>query len=328
MSDPATNDPATSDRPVGDPSEPRLRHATAADQDAVADLICISTNYWYRASGKPPIFQRGPETCRVFWDVYEAMDPGCCVVAEDPRTGHLMGSCFYRERPTHVALGIMNAHPNYFGRGVANRLLRFITDRADAAGKPVRLVSSAMNLDSFSLYTRGGFHPRALFHDMIVPADRVATGPAKYDASRVRPATAADVPAIADLEWRVSRIRREQDWRHMTENAAGVWHVAVSTAADGTVDGALSSIQHPASNMLGPGVMTGDDAAAGLVAYQLARRGTGTPPLFLVPADRPALVRTIYGWGGKNIELHLFQARGEAQPFAGVAMPTFMPETG
>ncbi|CAA9418515.1 MAG: hypothetical protein AVDCRST_MAG64-2727, partial [uncultured Phycisphaerae bacterium] len=276
-----------SDRP-----DPRLRHATAADRDAVADLICVSTNYWYRASGRPPIFRHGPETCGVFWDVYEALDPGRCVVAEDPRTGHLMGSCFYHPRDTHVSLGIMNAHPNHFGRGVAARLLRFVTDLADAQNKPVRLVSSAMNLDSFSLYTKAGFHPRALYHDMIVPPDRVSAGLGGVDLSRVRPATLADVPAIAELEWRVSRIRREQDWRHFVENAAGVWHVSVHEAAGGgpggggnrgdgggggAIDGALASVDHPASNMLGPGVMADDAAAAPLIAAELTRRGGGPP---------------------------------------------------
>lgn len=316
---------------ASDHPEPRLRHATAADRDAVADLICISTNYWYRASGRPPIFQQGPETCTLLWDVYEAMDPGRCVVAEDPRTGRLMGSCFYHPRGTHVSLGIMNAHPNYFGRGVAARLLRCVTDLADEQGKPVRLVSSAMNLDSFSLYTRAGFHPRAVYHDMAVPPDRVAAGLGGVDRSRVRPATPADVPAIAELEWRVSRIRREQDWRHFVDNAAGVWHVSVHESAGGAggggIDGALASINHPASNMLGPGVMADEAAAAPLIAAELAHHA-GRSPLFLVPADRPALVRQVYDWGGRNIELHLFQARGHADPFAGVAMPTFMPETG
>lgn len=311
-----------------DRAEPILRHATAADQDEIAELICISTNYWYRASGKPPIFNRGPETCRVFWDIYEAMDPGKCIVAQEPRTGRLMGSCFYHPRPTHYSLGIMNAHPNYFGRGVANRLLKFITDLADADAKPVRLVSSAMNLDSFSLYTRADFSPRAVYHDMIIPADRVTAGLAGVDLSRVRPATVADVPAIAELEWRVSRIRRERDWRHMIENTAGVWSVWVSAATAGGIDGALASINHPASNMLGPGVMTDDDTAAALIAAELTKRGSGTPPLFLAPANRPALIKRLYGWGAKNIELHLHQVRGDATPFDGVAMQTFMPETG
>ena len=312
---------------MSDRYENNLRHATTADQDEIAELICISTNYWYRASGKPPIFNRGPETCRVFWDIYEAMDPGRCIVSQDPRTGRLMGSCFYHPRDTHYSLGIMNVHPNYFGRGVAGALLKFITDLADAAGEPIRLVSSAMNLDSFSLYTRAGFHPRAVYHDMIIPADRVAALPAT-DPSRTRLATIADIAAIAELEWKVSGIRREQDWRHMITNAAKVWEVWVSPAKGGGLDGALASINHPASNMLGPGIMTTDDTAAALIAAQLSRRGSGSPPLFLAPAARPGLIRQLYAWGAKNIELHLHQVRGDAMPFNGVAMQTFMPETG
>jgi GNAT superfamily N-acetyltransferase len=307
--------------------EPRVRPATAADRSELLDLICVSLNYWYRSAGKPAIVTGGPETCSVFWDVYEALDPGCCLLAEVPGTGRLAGCCFYHPRDTHVSVGIVAAHPNYFGRGVAGRLLRHVTDRADRAGKPVRLVSSAMNLDSYSLYTRAGFHPRALYHDMIVPADRVAAGLAGVGVSGVRPAIAADVPAIAALEWRVSGIRRERDWRHFVDNAAGIWHVSVNESPGSEVDGVLASVDHPGSHMLGPGVMAGDDVAAALIAAELTHHA-GKTPLFLVPADRPGLVRTVYGWGGKNVELHVFQARGHAQPFAGVAMPTFMPETG
>lgn len=307
---------------------PILRPATAADQDEIAELICLSTNYWYRSAGKPPIFTRGPENCRVFWDLYDAMDPGSCVVAQEPRTGRLMGSCFYRQRPTHLALGIMNAHPNYFGRGVAAALLNFITGLADRAGLPVRLVSSAMNLDSFSLYTRAGFSPRALYHDMIIPVERVAAGLAGVDLSRTRPATQDDVAAIGDLEWEVSRIRREQDWRHLIRNDAGVWSVWVSESASGGIDGVLGGVNHPASNMLGPGVMATDAAATSLIAAQLQARQGGPPPLMLAPADRPGLIRQLYAWGGRNIELHVHQVRGDAASFRGVAMHTFMPETG
>src|SRR3954451_15272502 len=134
----------------------KLRPMGDADRSELADLICVSTNYWYRASGKPAIFNAGPTATCLFADVYEALDPGCCVVAEDPDTRRLMGSCFYHPRETHVSLGIMNVHPDFAGRGVASRLLRFIPDLADGAAKPVRLVSSAMNLDSFSLYSRAG----------------------------------------------------------------------------------------------------------------------------------------------------------------------------
>ena len=102
----------------------------------------------------PPIFTGDPAGTELFCSVYEALDPGCCLVAENTRTGRLAGSCFYHPRPTHVSLGIMNVHPNYFGQGVARRLLQAIIEIAAQQNKPLRLVSSAMNLNSFSLYTR------------------------------------------------------------------------------------------------------------------------------------------------------------------------------
>ena len=79
--------------------------------------------------------------------------------------------------------------------------------------------------------------------------------------------------------------------------------------------------------MLGPGVSASDDVAAALVLVELHHH-RGRRPVFLVPADRADLVRTMYAWGAKNVEIHFCQVRGAFQPFDGVVMPTFMPETG
>ena len=141
--------------------------------DAVAALIYDSTNAWYVANGKPAIFTGPRDSTRLFCEVYEALDPGCCVIAEDVETGAIAGSCFYHPRTSHVSLGIMNVNPDYFGQGIARKLLRYITDFAGKQGLPTRLVSSAINLDSFSLYNREGFVPTQVFQDMIltVPED-------------------------------------------------------------------------------------------------------------------------------------------------------------
>lgn len=305
-----------------------LRAATAGDRHEVADLICVSTNYWYRASGKPAIFCNGPSATTLFFDVYEALDPGCCVVAEDAATGFLMGSCFYHPRETHVSLGIMNVHPNYFGRGMAGKLLRFITDFADRQGKPLRLVSSAMNLDSYSLYTRAGFVPRRAFQDLMmkVPADGLQQTVNGLER-RVRPATPDDVPKIVELEDRVSRVRREKDYRYFVENRDGIWRLSVLEDGRGGIDGFLASVNHPGSNMLGPGAATTEDAAAALILAELNHH-RGQSPVWLVPADCGGLVRRMYDWGAKNVEIHFAQVRGRFDGFDGVVLPTFMPETG
>ena len=307
--------------------ELRLRAMERRDWAAAAELIYVSTNYWYEAGGKAAIFSGGPEVAELFCQVYEDLDPGCCVLAESVRTGRLMGSCFYHPRETHVSLGIMNGHPAYFHQGVARRLLRFITDLADAQGKPVRLVSSAMNLDSFSLYTRAGFVPRQTYQDVQLSVPDGGLAHSTSGRERVRPATPADVPAMLALEMEVSGIAREQDYRTFIQNTQGIWHVSVLEGPTGKLDGFLASIAHPGSRMIGPGVArTQQDGAALLLAELDQHRGDS--PVFLLPVDVAGLVQQVYAWGGRNVELHIHQVRGAFQPFRGVNFPTFMPETG
>ena len=90
---------------------------------------------------------------------------------------------------------------------------------------------------------------------------------------------------------------------------------------------ALASVNHPGSNMVGPGVARTPEGAAALLRAELDQH-RGRSPVFLVPVDSPDLVQQVYAWGGRNVELHFAQVRGQAQPFRGISLPTFMPETG
>lgn len=305
----------------------RIRSMEPADWAEVADLICLSTNYWYQAQGKPAIFTAGPTATRLFCEVYEDLDPGCCLLAENVATKRLMGSCFYHPRDTHWSLGIMNAHPNYFRAGVARSLLTEIVRRATELRKPVRLVSSAMNLDSYSLYTRAGFVPRQLFQDMYLRVPDEGLPPSTVSGVELRDARLDDVPSIAKLERQIAGIVREQDYRYFIENRAGYWHTSVAQRADGTLAGFLASIAHPGSTMIGPGFAVDQTIAGALLLRELdARRGC--TPVFLLPVDAADLVRQAYQWGAKNCEMHVAQVYGEWQPFQGIVLPTFMPETG
>lgn len=305
---------------------PRLRAMTDADRPEVAELICVSTNQWYERHGREPVFPKGTLVTKVFADVYENLDPGCCVVAEDPATGRLMGSCFYHPRPTHVSLGIMNAHPDYAGSGVASSLLRFITDFADRESKPVRLVSSAINLDSFSLYNRAGFVPRSVYQDMwlAVPANGMKELP--KSSEHVRDATLDDVAGMTSLEMEVAGIRREKDCRYFIENRDEFWHVAVLPGSTGGLDGWIVSSAHPGVNMIGPCIAKDTTTALALLLRELDRH-RGRQPVFLVPVECSEMVKELYHRGARNCELHLGQVRGTWQPMRGVSMPTFLPET-
>ncbi len=303
-----------------------IRTMTEADWSEVGELICLSTNYWYQASGRPRIFDCDPAEVQLFCQVYEDLDPGCCLLAAHRESGRIIGSCFYHPRESHVSLGIMNVHPNHFSAGVARALLAEIINLAESRNLPVRLVSSAMNLDSFSLYTRQGFRTIRSFQDMFVPVPENGLETA-ISTENVRPATLDDVSAMAGLEAELAGIRREQDYRYFIENRRKIWHTSVSLDASGTINGFLNSVYHPASNMLGPGVAKSAKVAASLIVAELNHH-RGRTPVFLVPTDDSQLVSAIYGLGARNCELHFAQVRGETQPMSGVVMPTFMPETG
>jgi len=303
-----------------------LRTMSADDRQAVAELICESTNHWYISHGHGEIFSGGPETTTVFFDVYEALDPGCGLLAIDDATCTPAGSCFYHPRETHVSLGIMNVHPDHAGCGVARALLGWIVDFARSEGKPLRLVSSAMNLDSYSLYTRTGFTPRAFYQDMLLPVPETGPGLNVKGLDRVRSARIDDVPAMGELEMYVAGIRREKDYRYFIENALGFWHASVIESPAGTIMGFCASSAHPGCNMVGPCVAARPAQAAALLAAELDEH-RGRSPVFVVPAACGELVRTLYAWGARNCELHVSQVLGDWRPPQGVAMPTFLPET-
>ena len=118
-------------------SEFTVRKMAPTDRLEVAELIYFSTNLWYQVHGRQPVFTGGPGVAEVYFDVYEALDPGCGVVAVHDQTRRIIGSCFYHPRETHVSLGIMNSHPAYAGTGVARALLRWIIDFADGRRQPL-----------------------------------------------------------------------------------------------------------------------------------------------------------------------------------------------
>jgi GNAT superfamily N-acetyltransferase len=301
----------------------RLRAMEPEDWSEVADLIYVSLNYWCEANGRPAVFRGGPGSTRVFCEVYEALDPGHCVVAEHPETGRLAGSCFYRARETHCSLGIMTVHPVYFGRGVGKALLEHVVEFARAEGMPLRLVSSALNLDSFSLYTRSGFVPRTAYQDLLLAVPPEGVPPL---GGRIRAGTVDDVEAMAAVELDVAGISRVKDYRYFAENAEGFWHLSVSEDEDGHVDGFLASCSHPGMPMVGPGVARGEEQAAALLAAEL-NANAGRTMVFLLPVECATLVARAYAWGARNVELHVAQVLGDAAPFRGVTMPTFLPET-
>lgn len=311
----------------------RTRLMEPRDWDEVAELIYHSLNVWTEKNrGFKPITGSW-ETMRIFPKVYEALDPNCCVLVVDG--DRIAGSCFFHPRPTHVALGILNTHPDYFGRGIGSKLLRYVIDFTEKRAQPLRLVSQTTNLESFSLYSRAGFVPTCFFQDFTLSVPLAGTPAPPPPGTELRDATPDDVPAMVALEKSVLGIDREHDYRFFLTNTDTGWHSSVLVGTDGELRGFLVSIKDPGSNMLGPGVARTEEDAVALVRHELNFH-RGLSPIWLVPARARVLLDALYALGAKNCDLHVSQVRDPNyevrgydfdQP-QGIVFPTFMPESG
>lgn len=304
----------------------RLKEST--DNAAVAALIRDSLNVWYREHMGVEECVASVEASSIFTRVYDALDPNCCVVAEDLETGRIAGSCFFHPRPTHVSLGIMNVSPDYFGQGIATKLLAYIVDVAQRRNQTLRLVSSAMNLDSFSLYNRLGFVPRIFYQDMLLSSPAEGVEITVPEGTTLRDAKRDDVPKIVELEMELLGVDRTKDYRFFVDNADGIWGVSVlEENATGAILGVMASVNDPGSKMIGPGAARNEAVADVLVRRELNRYRGEWSPVLLVPGECVELRQAMYRLGAKNIETHIAQSLGEVPAHKGVVIPSFMPES-
>jgi GNAT superfamily N-acetyltransferase len=300
----------------------KLERLQPHQRDELAKLIHTSLDVWHRTRLNTDRFGTDWKPFRVMGEVYEALDPGCCLAATD-EAGALIGSAFFHPRETHVGVGVVSVHPTAFGRGVGRAMMEEII--RIAGGKPLRLVSSAMNLDSFSLYTRLGFVPQVTLQAVTL---NVPAGGLRGASSRLRAATLKDVPAIADFEFRLNGIRKEKDYRFFAENKSGGWRLAVIEKADGGLAGFLAASAHPSDQLLGQGVAEDEATMQELVHGMLDQHFRGKSVVWMLPVGCSGLVRQAYAWGARNRETHLFSVLGDAPPMRGITLPTFLPESG
>ncbi|MDH5591931.1 MAG: hypothetical protein OEY48_03705, partial [Gammaproteobacteria bacterium] len=194
--------------------------------------------------------------------------------------------------------------------------------------KSCRLVSSAINMDSFSLYNRAGFIPRVTYHDMVITVPEAGLGNINVSGEdRVREAVTEDIDQMADLEMEISGIKREIDYRYAIENPRGVLHATVYENDQQRIDGFMISVKHPALNMLGPCIARNETIAIALIRKEI-ERFNGTWVLFSIPMDKRKIVEQMYVWNAINVETHLKEVWGEFPGFNGISMPSFLPETG
>ncbi len=308
-----------------------LRALRRSDLAEHTELLHASFNSWYWNHGwGKDYFGCSPQETAIFFEIYNDLTPGHSVGAFDPSTGRMMGSCFYHPREHHVSLGIMSVHPDHGGRGVGRRLVNFILDFAQRNGyESCRLVSSAINMDSFSLYNRAGFVPYVTYQDMVIPFPDagLGAGAGGQGEDRVREALPDDIESMGALEMEVSGIRREIDYRYAIDNPRGVLNAMVYEDSQNRIGGFMISIRHAALNMLGPCVARNEEVALALI-NRAGERFRGTWALCVIPMDKRTIVEQMYAWGARNVETHLQEVWGTFPGLNGVNLPGFLPETG
>lgn len=304
-----------------------IRRLPQSRHEEAALLLHRSLKTWYEKHLRQGYrFGDSARPFLLFPEMYAALDPGEELAAFDT-SNRLVGICFVHPRETHVAVGILATDPDFVGKGIAKTLMQSALDRARRDQKPLRLVSSLLNLDSFSLYSRLGLVPHTIYQDIAlsVPKDGIAVS-APPHSDRIRLARPQESEVIAELEFSLQGIRRAKDYAFFLANPSGSWKVWVSETPSGSLNGVLASSHNADWGMIGPGVAENENVAASLAWRALdARRGLDS--VILVPSTASGLVRTLYKWGGRNIELHAAQSIPPAGPAHGVAFPTFLPES-
>jgi GNAT superfamily N-acetyltransferase len=306
-----------------------LRPMVEEDVPAYSAMLKRSFNTWYWNHGwGQDYFQCDERELAIFWEIYRRISPGHCVVAVHPDSGAILGASFYHPREHHVSLGIMAVDPAYFGRGVGTQLVKHIIQFVESNRyNALRLVGSACNMNSFSLYNRAGFVPRVVHQDMVIRVPALGIGQSSPLGERVRDASPEDVGSIKALELEISGICREGDYRFCIDNPVGCLHASVIEESGAGISGFAASIRHPALNMIGPAFARTEADMLALLLREL-ERFRGEAALVVIPMDKRLIVEALYRCGAVNVETHLLQVRGRFQPFAGVNVPSFLPETG
>lgn len=297
-----------------------------ADHEPIAKLLHRSLVAWYeehlRAGAR---FGTSHEPFLLFPQVYEALDPGEGIAARGAG-GELLGVCFVHPRETHVSIGIVATAPEAGGAGIARAMMEAAIARAAEAGKPARLISSLLNLESFSLYSRLGFVPHTFYQDVSLDVPEGGmTVPAPPGAGRVRLARSDEAARLADFEFQQQGIRRLPDYEFFLRNEVGSWQILVLDDAGG-LEGFLVCSHDPSLNILGPGVARDEPAATALL-WRALQAQPGRNLVFLLPCASAGLVRTAYAWGGRNVELHAAQILGPIPQARGVVFATYLPES-
>jgi GNAT superfamily N-acetyltransferase len=302
-----------------------IRALTDKQDDEVAQLLHRSLTRWYETHlNQGARFGDSHLPFLHFPALYRRIDPEHSLGAWLDQ--QLAGVAFIHPRETHVAAGIIATNPAFARRGIAKALVTKACNLADQLNLPLRLVSSLLNLDSFSLYSRCGFRPVTIYQDVLLAVPPTGITVPELQGVRIAPANPEHAPEIAQRERELCGISRLSDHQALLAQTALPWEVLVARDSSNTLLGAVTFTRHPEWSMPGPAFAQDETVLSTLLLHALNHL-KGRDIVTLIPSDARKLLASMYALGGRNIELHALQVRGEWKPPTGLSIPTFLPET-
>ena len=307
--------------------QPSIITGALAEQhdDQVARLLHRSLATWYETNlNQGSRFGSSHLPFIHFPKLYRHLDPTHSFGAWLDQ--QLAGVAFIHPRETHISAGIIATDPAFSRRGIAKMLLGRACALADELNLPLRLVSSLLNLDSFSLYSRCGFRPVTIYQDVHLSVPTQGLACPDVPSIRISTAGVEHAPEIAEAEQELCGISRPRDHHALLAQTALPWEVLVARNSSNSLLGAITFTRHPDWSMPGPGFAQ-DEAVLSALLYQALNQLRGRDIVALIPSDARNLLASLYAAGGRNIELHALQVRGDWKPPAGLSLPSFLPET-
>lgn len=224
------------------------------------------------------------------------------VIAE--QGGQIVGSNFLHEHGRISGVGPITIDPRSQDARIGRRLMTDVLARAEATGAPgVRLVQAAYHSRSLSLYAKLGFETR---EPLAVLQGRALD--AAVPGHRVRPATAADVPACDD----VCRAVHGHD-RHGEIEDAVASGLALVVECGGRITAYSTSIAY-----MGHAVAETNDGLKALIGASPTFGGPG----FLLPIRNAEIFRWCLGNGLRVMHTMNLMSRGLYNEPAGAFLPS------
>ncbi|MCJ7511275.1 MAG: GNAT family N-acetyltransferase [Dehalococcoidia bacterium] len=218
---------------------------------------------------------------------------------------------FLDQRNDIAGVGPVAVGVEHQGRGLGRMVMEALLEQAEVSGfQSVRLLQTAYNMVSFSLYCRLGFDAKEeiAFLRGRPPDDERTVG-------AIRECTPQDLDALDDLSLDVLGFRRRGDVKTIMPFVR-----PLVVEREGRLVGFVCRFPTPSGILMGPAVARDEEALKDLIVGAARLAPGDLRPV--VPVSCPSLLRWALQAGFSLSELGTLMVRGTYEAPAGASMPS------